>query len=753
MKYHIIPALAFSAGLMLAAMNHHASAAMLGEVQSWKQDGNAVTFVCGKPSVRLQFWADDVVRVTLLSGAKSDTGGKHDVPLVLEGCYGAPPSIRVTDGDSVRIATKCLTVCVDKKPFRLHFLRADGKTVITRNPAGATLDTDLAAFFEPDAAGSKEHMFGAGEKSKDGCDLRGKRFICYDHWGSGCPAPFVMSTAGYALFVNSALGEQIEFDLRADGKPLSLSVGGEGDVPSRIVRGKETEKDLDFFLLYGPGFDRLIDRFTTLTGKPPMFPKTIFGLSYHTRSGKDTQTPGEFTRFRNEGYPIDGCITYINRSWHEESDNKVKATAAAIHAMNGWAVGYADSTDSYVGMLMDTDYPYRRWEPYREHLTARIYKQDVDSIYMDELEGRGTMFQLRALKETYDAMSKAYPGRRSVVLSRGGYTGCQRYAYWWMGDTGPHVGSARSTVRAQLGHGLSGFSLTTHDLGGYFGPESKAGCIRGAQMNFLQPMAHLNCYAGDGEPWNWDKETEAIFMKFDKLHYRLLPYWYTCAWQAHTTGMPVWRHLVLTDPANPDYYARDSEFMVGDWFYFAPILNEGTSRPVYLPKGRWIDWFTGQVFDGPRTIESYDAPIDRMPLFVKAGAIIPMGPEIRYVNEKPLSPLTLDLYPYGCPESHYSLYEDDGISTKYLDGDSCTTPIEMRDTKDGIAVVIHARNGKFAPPERVCELLLHGIAKTPAAVALDGKPLEATHDPKTGILRLSFPDTGREQKLIVQRQP
>lgn len=220
---------------MLAAMNQHAAAAMLDEVQSWKQDGNAVTFVCGKPSVRLQFWADDVVRVTLLSGAKSDQGSKHDVPLILEGCYGAPPSITVTDGASVRIATQRLTVCVDKKPFRLQFLQADGKTLIARNPTGSTLDTDLAAFFEPDAAGAKEHLFGAGEKSKDGCDLRGKSFICYDHWGSGCPAPFVMSTAGYALFVNSALGEQIEFDLRGDDKPFSISVGGAGDVPSRMV--------------------------------------------------------------------------------------------------------------------------------------------------------------------------------------------------------------------------------------------------------------------------------------------------------------------------------------------------------------------------------------------------------------------------------------------------------------------------------------------------------------------------------------
>lgn len=741
---------AWLAFLIFAVMTHVASAAMLGDVESWKQDGSAVTLVCGKPVVRIEFWADDVVRVTMSPDGKMEPKSHHDVQLALAGCFGAPPTIRVTDGDSLRIATQRMTVQVDKKPFRLHFLREDGTTLITRNPAGGTLDTNLAAFFEPDAAGIREHLFGAGEKAKDGCNLRGKRFVFYDHWGHGCPAPFVMSTAGYGLFINSMIGEQIEFDLSDAGKPFSFSVGKEREGLPFFV-GKEKEDDLDFFLLYGPGFEHLIDCLTTVTGKPPMFPKSVFGLAYHTR-GRDANIPGGgFVCFRKEGYPIDGCITFINRGWHAKSDAQVKKDSAEIHAMNGWVVGYLDSTDSYVGMLMDTDFPYRLWAPYREHLTDRLFNQGVDSIFMDELERRGTMFQIRALKETYDAMSRAYPGRRAVVLSRGGFSGCQRYAYWWMGDTGAHVGSARSTLRAQLGHGLAGLPHTTHDLGGYFGPGTKEGCIRGAQLNFLQPISNLNVWRGQGEPWNWDKETEEIFMRFDKLHYRLLPYWYTCAWQSHTTGMPALRHLVFTDPSNPEYYDKDAEVMVGDSFYFAPILDEGTSRPVYIPKGRWIDYFTGQVFDGPSTIESYDTPLDRTPLFVKAGAIIPMGPELRHVNEKLLSPLTLNLYPYGCPESRFSLYEDDGISTKYLDGDYCLTPVEMRDTGERISAVIHPREGKFTPPERTCEVLLHGIADEPAAVSLNGRPLDSAHDSKTEVLRVNFPDTGGRQELVVQR--
>ena len=193
------------------------------------------------------------------------------------------------------------------------------------------------------------------------------------------------------------------------------------------------------------------------------------------------------------------------------------------------------------------------------------------------------MFQLRALRETYDSMSRAYPGPAGRGCSRGGYTGCQRYAYWWMGDTGDHAHSARGTVRAQLGHGLAGLPHTTHDLGGTSAPAARPGACA-VQRQLPAADGPPQCYRGKGEPWNWDKETEDIFMKFDRLHYRLLPYWYTCAWQAHTTGLPAWRHLVLGDSGNPATYDKDAEFMIGDWLYFAPMLDDGHLAPGLCPR-------------------------------------------------------------------------------------------------------------------------------------------------------------------------
>lgn len=104
-----------------------------------------MTFVCGKPVVRIEFWADDVVRVTLTPGGKFSERSKHDVPLALDGCYGAPPAVNITDGDFVRLTTARVPVRVDKKPFRLHFLEADGGKLITRNPEGSTLESPAEA--------------------------------------------------------------------------------------------------------------------------------------------------------------------------------------------------------------------------------------------------------------------------------------------------------------------------------------------------------------------------------------------------------------------------------------------------------------------------------------------------------------------------------------------------------------------------------------------------------------------------------
>src|SRR5207245_2063017 len=159
-------------------------------------------------------------------------------------------------------------------------------------------------------------------------------------------------------------------------------------------------------------------------------------------------------------------------------------------------------------------------------------------------------------------------------------------------------------------------------------------------------------------PWAHGPEVEAICRRFAELRYRLLPYTYTLAWQAHTLGLPLMRPLVLNYPNDPRTWALDHEYLWGDDLLVAPVTREGASAwPVYLPSGRWFAFGTGSRCEGPGGV-TLAAPLERLPLLVRGGAILPLGPVVQHTGERPLDELTLQIYPEGT--SRFELYEDDG---------------------------------------------------------------------------------------------
>ena len=167
-------------------------------------------------------------------------------------------------------------------------------------------------------------------------------------------------------------------------------------------------------------------------------------------------------------------------------------------------------------------------------------------------------------------------------------------------------------------------------------------------------------------PWAHGPEVEAICRRYAELRYRLLPYTYTLAWQAHTLGLPLMRPLVLNYPDDPRTWTLDHEYLWGDDLLVAPVTREGaTAWPVYLPRGSWFDFWTGERHEGPRGV-TIAAPLDRLPLLVRGGAILPLGPVVQHTGERPLDELTLQIYPEGT--SRFELYEDDGRSNAYRRG-------------------------------------------------------------------------------------
>ncbi|GFP30834.1 TIM-barrel domain-containing protein, partial [Candidatus Hakubella thermalkaliphila] len=249
---------------------------------------------------------------------------------------------------------------------------------------------------------------------------------------------------------------------------------------------------------------------------------------------------------------------------------------------------------------------------------------------------------------------------RGLVWSRSAWAGSQKYPVHWGGDPQTDFPSLACTLRGGLSLGLSGIPFWSHDIGGFAGPRpSPKLYIRWAQFGLLS--SHARCHGiTPREPWEYGEEALSIFRFYAKLRYRLIPYLYSYAHVASKTGLPLMRAMVLEYQDDPNTYDKDLQYMLGQELLVAPIFDESDKRYLYLPPGRWIDYWNGNEYEGPGTIY-YEAPIDKIPLFVKAGAIIPMGPEMSYVGEKPFDPITLDIYPHGLSE--FTLYDDDETTT------------------------------------------------------------------------------------------
>ena len=246
-----------------------------------------------------------------------------------------------------------------------------------------------------------------------------------------------------------------------------------------------------------------------------------------------------------------------------------------------------------------------------------------------------------------------------VVWGRAGTAGSQRYPICWSGDPAADFDSLAGTIRGGLSIGLSGVPFWSHDIGAFRDLPSPELYVRWAQFGLFSSHSRMH---GDSprEPWYFGPEATAIVREYVKLRYALFPYLYSAAHEASRTGMPVIRAMPLAFPEDDSTHGHDLQYMLGPWLLVAPIYDNSGQRSVYLPAGRWIDYWTGAAYDGPANLH-VDVPLDTLPLFVRGGAIIPMMPAARRIPDDMIDPLIVALYPHGTTE--FELLEDDGGTT------------------------------------------------------------------------------------------
>src|SRR5438034_1992113 len=249
-----------------------------------------------------------------------------------------------------------------------------------------------------------------------------------------------------------------------------------------------------------------------------------------------------------------------------------------------------------------------------------------------------------------------------LIWGRSGYAGSQRYPVHWGGDPGCTFDDMAASLRGALSWILSGAAFASFDMGGFFGiptltdPPSPELYVRWSQMGLLFSHARAHGHTAPREPWAYGEPALSIFRKYAQLRYRLLPYLYAAARRA-PDGLPLVRPLVYDHPADPTTHHVDDEYFLGPDLLVAPMFKPRGSRNVYLPDGGWYDYWTDRRFDGPRWIR-YDADLETLPLFVRAGAVLAMGPELQFANERSWDPLTFQVYPAVPGRTDFELSDD-----------------------------------------------------------------------------------------------
>lgn len=320
------------------------------------------------------------------------------------------------------------------------------------------------------------------------------------------------------------------------------------------------------------------------------------------------------------------------------------------------------------------------------------------------------LYGLMMARACREGLDRHRPQERSFVLTRSGFAGVQRWSSVWMGDNQSLWDYLETSLPMLCNMGLSGVAFVGCDIGGFAGNATAELFARWMQVGMLYPLmrGHSAMSTARHEPWVFGDRVEKICREYIELRYQLLPYLYTLFWEAATAGAPILRPLLYHYPNDPATYTLYDQVLLGPSIMAAPIYRPGIERrAVYLPEGVWYDWWSKERYEGPRHILA-EAPLERMPLYVRAGAIIPMAPIQQYVDERAIDELRLCIWPGN---GSWTFYEDDGRSFKYQAGEWSTTTYSVRLEGEKIIVEIGAREGNWTPPARSAIVEVMGVGE------------------------------------------
>ena len=329
------------------------------------------------------------------------------------------------------------------------------------------------------------------------------------------------------------------------------------------------------------------------------------------------------------------------------------------------------------------------------------------------------VFGMGNVRGTYDGLRKLRPDQRPFVLTRAAYAGTQRYAATWTGDNTASWNHMRISVPQLINLGLSGYAFVGDDIGGFNGSPTPELLTRWMELGVFNPIYRNHAAKGtrNREPWVDGPEHEAIRKKYIETRYRLLPYIYTGMEENSRTGIPLMRPMFMEFPTEPALALNGDEYMFGSGLLVAakvwPFVEP---YDVVLPKGDWFNYWTGEKLAGGKTIQ-VEPLLDTLPVYVRAGTILPQQPVVQNVDEPPQGPLDLRVYPG--PDCRGDLYMDDGETYAYQKGDVLRVHFSCHAAADHVSLHMSVDEGTYHPWFKDVQLTVYGSDKV-RDVTVDG---------------------------------
>jgi alpha-D-xyloside xylohydrolase len=673
-------------------------------------------------SLRITICAPDVIHV-VAAAQGTPAGASPQMPWILTPYGPQKPEIQRT-ADQIALHTAKLSLQIDLKAGLLRFLDPDGKTLLhesPRVPRRYTSDVvngervyQVEQRFYPDAL---EGIYGLGQHQGGAFDQRGT-VVELAQVNSNVSVPFFVSTLGYAILWNTA--SHSVFDNR---------------FPTELKLSARAVDAIDYYVFYGPSIDRLIQIYRGMTGHAPLYGRWAYGFVQSKdryRSAKDLlQIAAEY---RERQVPLDFIVQdwfwwkrqgdpQYTDSYLEPFPDVPKALRTLhdehIHAMISVWAKFDPSSHNYQEMkrlglivpgtdIYDATNPAAR-EYYWNNLVGVKFAEGWDGFWLDSSEpeiangqsdavldfqqlsiGNGArytnLFPLMHCGGVHDHWRKSTDRKRVFLLTRSGFLGQQRYATTvWSGDIIGTWESFRRQIPAGLNFQMSGLPYWTTDVAGYGwpyerdtrDPDYQELYVRWFQYGVFCPILRTHGHRTNdtNELFSYGQQLP-ILIDYDRLRYRLLPYIYSLAWRVTNEGYTIQRGLPMDWPADPRVRDIGDQFMFGPALLVAPITQPGsTRREVYLPQASaWYDFWTGGRIEG-NTVES-SAPLNRIPVYVRAGSIVPLGPVVQNAAA-PTDMLEVRVYPGA--DASFEWYSDAGDTYDYEKGERRILPMHWED--------------------------------------------------------------------------